>query len=288
MIYTIKNDILSVDVNSKGAELWSIKKDGTEYLWQGDATYWTNRATTLFPYIARLNDGKYTLDGKEYSMQIHGFAKLMDFSVKSHTESEIVIGFDANEETLAQYPFLFSFSMTFSLEGDTIITKYTVENSDDKTMYFGVGGHTGFNVPMDDGLEFTDYVLEFSEENEPTKVIFDEKCLVTGEMEPIGFSKTLKLRHDLFDADAILMTDMPKTVAIKSEKGEKSVIVSYPQMPYLAVWHKPKMEAPYVCIEPWSSTPSRADRIEDLSKQENLVSLEAKGTYENTWTITIK
>lgn len=288
MIYTIKNEFLSVDINGKGAELWSIKKDGTEYLWQGDATYWPNRATTLFPYIARLNEGKYTYKGNEYSMIIHGFAKTFEFAVKNQTESEIELEIVANDETLAQYPFLFAFSMTFSLEGSTLVQKYTVKNVDEKTMYFGVGGHTGFNVPLDEGVDFTDYVLEFDEAGTPTHVLTDDKNLISGECVPASFDKVLKLRHDLFNDDAVLLTDMAKTVELKTEKGEKSVTVSYPSMKYLAIWHKPRMEAPYVCIEPWSSMPSRGDRIEDFETQENLISLDAGKTYENVWTITIK
>ena len=67
MIYTLENDSLKVQVNSHGGELWSIQtKDGAEYLWQGDETYWKDRALNLFPYIARLTEGKYMLDGKTY------------------------------------------------------------------------------------------------------------------------------------------------------------------------------------------------------------------------------
>ena len=29
-------------------------------------------------------------------------------------------------------------------------------------MYFGLGGHPGFNVPLEAGLSFEDYCLEFS------------------------------------------------------------------------------------------------------------------------------
>jgi hypothetical protein len=49
--------------------------------------------------------------------------------------------------------------------------------------------------------------------------------------------------------------------------------VEFPQMPYVGFWHWPKAEVPYVCIEPWSSLPSRKDRVEDLEQQENLLSL---------------
>lgn len=288
MIYTIKNNYLSVDVNSKGAELWSIKKDGTEYLWQGNAEFWANRATTLFPYVARLNQEKCIVDGKEYSMQIHGFAKLYDFSVKTQKEDLIELEITSNEETLKAYPFEFAFRITFSLEKNSLVTKYEVENNGTKTMYFGVGGHTGFNVPLEDGLDFTDYELEFVKKHEPIIVgVSDDTKLITGKDTKANFGQVLKLRHDLFDHDAILMKNMSDEVILKSEKGEKSIKFHYPSMKYLAIWHKPLTKAPYVCIEPWSSTPSREDRIEDLAKQENLISLESNKTYENIWTITI-
>ena len=50
-------------------------------------------------------------------------------------------------------------------------------------------------------------------------------------------------------------------------------------LPYLGIWHMPHTDAPYVCIEPWSSLPSRKDVIEDLETQENLQILQPKGYY---------
>lgn len=54
MNYTIFNDFLEVTVSDVGAELMSVKskKDGTEYLWQGDPAFWAGRAYNLSPYAA--------------------------------------------------------------------------------------------------------------------------------------------------------------------------------------------------------------------------------------------
>ena len=51
MEYTIFNDFIEVTVSDVGAELMSIrsKKDGTEFLWQGDPEFWKGRAYNLFP-----------------------------------------------------------------------------------------------------------------------------------------------------------------------------------------------------------------------------------------------
>ncbi|MBR0333031.1 MAG: hypothetical protein IIX20_05900, partial [Alistipes sp.] len=95
------------------------------------------------------------------------------------------------------------------------------------------------------------------------------------------------LHHDMFDEDAIILTDMPRQITLGSDKGSKKVIVTYPGMDYLGLWHMPHTDAPYICIEPWSSLPSRKGVIEALEKQENLISLGAGESYENCWAVEI-
>lgn len=58
MNHMIKSDCLSVAVSDRGAELRS-DTNGTEYLWQGDPKYWSDRALTISPFVARLTDGEY-------------------------------------------------------------------------------------------------------------------------------------------------------------------------------------------------------------------------------------
>ena len=90
MLHTIQNDCMSVTVHEQGAQLWSIlSEDGTQVLWQGDKTYWADRALTIFPYVARLWQGRYELDGKTYEMPIHGFAPGSRFVLAEKTDARI-------------------------------------------------------------------------------------------------------------------------------------------------------------------------------------------------------
>jgi len=291
MIKTIKNDYLTVQVNLKGAEIWSVKDvSGTEYLWQGDPKYWSDRAFNIFPYVARMTEGCYTLHGVKYQMAIHGFTKDSAFEVVEAKADCITLQIKDTEETQKQYPFRFVFRITYSLEGNTLFIKYEVKNQDDHTMYFGLGGHPGFNVPLNPALDFTDYYIEFNEQGTPDRVIFSEDCFVMdGQTAPFKLENELRYRlhHDMFDEDAIIMTNMPKQVTLGSDKDDRKVRVTYPDMDYLGIWHMPKTDAPYICIEPWSSLPSRKDVIEELSAQDNLISLDAGKTYVNTWSVEI-
>lgn len=289
-IYTLENDSLKVQVNSHGGELWSIQtKDGVEYLWQGDEAYWKDRALNLFPYIARLTEGKYMLDGKTYEMPIHGFVNSSDLEAEEHTAQRLVLKLTDSENTREMYPFAFVYWLTYELVGNKLNVTFAVENNDKKVMYFGVGGHPGFAVPLEKGLAFEDYCLQFEAPGNPIRVGFSEDCFVNGEDSEFILSDggKLPLAHNLFDQDAIVLTDMAKAVTLCSEKGTRSVRVSYPQMNFLGIWHMPFTDAPYVCIEPWSALPSRKGRIEDLSEQPNLVHLPAGKRYENTWSIEI-
>ena len=292
--YSLDNGVLSVRVSSIGGQLLSVKKDGKEYLWQGDPAFWEDRAPNLFPYIARLTKGTYTVHGKEYHLPIHGFLPAAEMKAEAQEESLLVLRLDADESTLACYPFVFTLRIRYELNQDTLRIAYEVENGGEEDMYFGIGGHPGFQAPLEEGLSFEDYFLEFESEGQsgtgaqtPVRIGFSPTCFLNGKDEPWPLEKgcRIPLRHDLFDDDAIVLSHTPKTVVLRSEKGGRGVRVRFPQMPYIGFWHAVKKPAPYVCIEPWSSLPSRQDVVEELSEQPGLIHLEGKGVYRNLWSI---
>lgn len=289
MICEIKNTFLTVQCNTKGACLWSIQdKNGKEFLWQGDSMYWSDRAPVLFPYIARLTQKKYTYKGKSYEMEIHGFAKDREFLVEQKEKDSVKLVMEDDEKTRLQYPFRFRLEVCYSLCNRCIKVMFRVFNKDDKTMYFGIGGHPGFFVPIEKNLTFNDYYLEFSQASRPKKIKMSEDCFVLGEEDFCLINdKILCLKHELFNDDAIILKETPKEIALKSQEGMREICIRYPQMSYLGIWHKPKSNAPYICLEPWSSLPSRKNVIEDLEEQKDLQSLPVGKMYENLWEIEI-
>ena len=290
MIYTISNDRLIVDVSSIGAELQSVRSvTGQEYLWQGDPEIWSGRAPNLFPFVARLHDGVYSLDGMQYEMKIHGFVKSMELSCVEHEETLMVFELLANEETLTQFPRLFRFMVKYELKDNKLEISYIVDNLDNKPMYFGLGGHPGFNIPIYTDNDFEDYSVIFSEPSKPKRVIFSERIFVDHyEDYPLLDGTTLPLKHDLFDLDAVVLTDVPHSLRLASKKGGTSICVEFPGMNYVGFWHKPRTEAPYVCVEPWVSLPGDEYKPTVFEEKEDLVRLDPGKTYINTWSVSVE
>lgn len=288
-IYTIENEHLALSVSAKGAEMQSLKLDGRELLWQGDARYWPDRAPNLFPYIARLTNGAYTHNGKPFRLDIHGFVKDSRLAAVQQSHRSLVFELVSNTETLAQYPFAFVYRVAYVLQGSRVTVQYQVENSGDEAMYFGIGGHPGFALPLEAGLDFSDYFLEFSEPCRPVRILFSEENFVTGE-EPFVLQKhhRLPLAHALFNDDAIVLEKTPGSVQLKSDKGNACIQMDYADFRYLGLWHAPRTKAPYLCIEPWSSLPARQGVVEELTCQPSLLSLAAGGKHCSKWTIEVK
>ncbi len=289
MNYTIQNEKLKVVIRSLGAEIISMKdQDGKEYLWQGDPTYWDGQAPNLFPYVGRMIDKKYILDGKTYDMDIHGFAKDTDFAAEQVSESEIIFSIADSEVTYEQYPYHFQFKIMYKLSDVSLQVGYYVKNLDEKEMYFGVGAHPGFHVPFEEGTKFEEYYLEFGKCDDVQRVKFSDDCFVEGEAPyELRDGKYMDLRHDMFDEDAIVIRNMSDSVVLTADNAKKAIQVTYPNMDYLGFWHWPKVDAPYICIEPWSSLPSRKGPIEDLAKQPGLMKLQPMQEYFSPVTISI-
>ncbi len=279
MIHTISNEFLTINIAEKGAELRSIKStDGCEYLWQGDAKYWEDRAPFMFPICSSVFGDTYTYRGKEYKMGLHGFAQYESFAANKKSENEIAFTLTSNEKSREIYPFDFSLTITYTLEGKKLSVSADIKNTGDNTLCATFGAHPGFNAPLGSEGDFEDYYIEFSEKATPTKIIV---APVTGETEPLMLEdgKILRLRHDLFIPDGIFMYGMAKELTLRSTAGNRSVKMCYNDMKYLGIWQEYGTDTPFICIEPWCAPPTNDRKTtEDLETKKDLFHIAANDT----------
>lgn len=254
MIYTIKNGIATVRVNSLGAELISFETENGEYVWQGGI--WKDHAPLLFPACGRIANNTYTYSGKEYHMGIHGFARTSEFSLVEASEDRILLSISDNDATLESFPFRFTLLAEFKLVGDTLAANFTVRNDDDKTMLFMLGWHPGFNLFGDYPIE--SYVLDFGDTNCLTHHPTTDTKFISGAMTayPLEGGKYTLSEEEIYRLDALIFSDTLGKVKLCHPESPRSVEVTWSDnIPYVAFWKWAKSDVRYLCIEPWSGLP---------------------------------
>ena len=290
MLYKIFNDKLTVEISSLGAELQSIKYQGVEYLWQGNPEFWKGRAYNLFPICGRLTEGKYTYNGKEYEMNLHGFLRKHETLATVLADDSIDFKLVPDDEVKEMYPFNFEYHITYKLVDTKVQMNISVKNLDRKEMYFALGGHPGFNVPLEKGT-FADYYIEYDKSSNPYGLYKSDTCYTTNDIYQIDNIKenTIPLAHNMFDRDAMFIAGLKGPIKLKNNLDSREVIVDIPkEMQYVGLWHAPKTEAPYVCIEPWTSVPAYDEVVDDLETKRDMFSIQPEETYNLEWSITVK
>ena len=219
MNIVLKNEHLTLEADTIGAQLRRIlTKKGRDILWRGDEAYWRDSAPILFPFIGRLYEERHEVKGTSHPMTIHGFASLSRMDVAEQTQEYVLFRMSENVETLRSYPFPFQLEIGYRLCANVIEITYRVHNTGSEPLSFGIGGHPGFNVPLEEGLSFEDYELAFMDACRPMRIGFDESILLSGRdiPYPLEEDRRLGLRHELFDEDAIILAHTAKGVVLQN------------------------------------------------------------------------
>ena len=278
---TIKNEFLTATVNSMGAELASIRDNSTqkEYIWQGNPAVWSGQAPLLFPITGRLLDDSYTYNGKKYSLPKHGFARKSAFTLMRSKPNQAVFGLFSNEKTMEAYPFRFFLGAEFKLDGKMLRVTHTVQNQDDKTMYFSFGAHPAFNITVGDSVVFSD-------KEKLSTLLTNGSGYVVGEKTLSDHSDTVVIDEHIFDADALFFPAMESISAkIVNTQGKEILQMTYGKVPYLGLWAKPG--APYVCIEPWFGICDHENVSGKIEEKPAIMSLKPQEEFVFSYDITI-
>jgi galactose mutarotase-like enzyme len=284
---TIENNNLKVTIQNQGAEITSIinKATTTEHMWQADPEVWPWHAPNLFPIVGGCFNNEIHSEGKSYSLGRHGFARNSEFAASDLKPTHAKFSLVYDENTLAVYPYKFTFQVLYDLIDNKLRVSYKVINNDNKTIYFSVGAHPAFNVPFNTNETLEDYYLEF-EEDEPLEThLLSESGLFNGTKEVVPVEAGgLPLTKELFVKDALVLKDLKsRSVTIKSKKHERSLKVKFPHFNYLGLWSKPGSS--FVCIEPWLGCADTEGKKWDISEKEAIHALEHGHVFEVDFTI---
>ena len=248
----IKNDKLTVTVSKHGAELQSIKDaNGKEYLWQADPKFWDRHSPLLFPIVCGLWEDKYRVNGKEYKLGRHGFARDTDFKLIAQGDNQLVYCLNDSAETLKDYPYHFNLAVSYKITENKIKVVWHVENTDNKEIYFQIGGHPAFNVPDLKQGEPLAGTLKFNEE-EPSRLYGNVGgCITPGYHKVKTEDGLYKFTQDDFKDDAVIFDHSQlKKISIINKEGKPEVTLDI-KTPAVGIWSPYGKDAHFVCIEPW-------------------------------------
>ncbi len=277
----ISNETLKVSISTLGAELTSVIKNGKEMMWDANPDVWGFHAPILFPICGAVKDDKYILDGKEYTLEKHGFARASEFEVENVSENQAVFLLKSTPETLKKYPYDFEFRVIFTLKDNQLKVEYKITNLTDKTMYSAAGGHEAFACP--EGVEAYSVIFE-QEEDLDANII--EGGYVSKKTKCLGKGvKELPLKDEYFEIDAIpLFSLKSRKVTLKNTITGECISLDFEGNNYFLIWTKYK--AKYVCLEAWSSAPDFSDSGHDFTKKDGILVIPPHESETKQHTIT--
>jgi len=287
---TIKNALVSATINPKGAELVSLIHQASqiEYMWSADPDFWGKSSPVLFPIVGSLKDDTFIFEDKEYHLSRHGFARDRIFEVESQSEDSVTLILESDEASKKVFPFMFEFRLHYSLDENRLNVKYSVSNTGNTAMFFSVGGHPAFKVPLVDETSYEDYYLEFNTIEDFMRWPLTKEGLIEAipEKFPTNDNRIL-LTKELFYQDALVFKHLQSdSVTLKSDKITHQLKFDFSGFPFLGIWAA--KNADFVCIEPWCGIADSANHNQQLTEKEGINHLNANEIFERTWRVEIE
>ncbi|KAF0093717.1 MAG: aldose 1-epimerase [Puniceicoccaceae bacterium 5H] len=287
---TLQNQRFTAKISADGAEIQSLfdRITQTEFIWQGDPEWWGKHAPILFPIIGLLKDGKYRYKGVEYAMPKHGLVRGREWELIEELPVRARFRIKSDAETRFSYPFEWQLVVTFQLEMDGLHIRYKVRNLGQDEMYFSLGSHPAIRLPWLPDTEFEDHELVFAEEEAWARYPMTDNGLIetTPETLPVE-NRSLRLRHELFARDALIMRGIKsRSVQLRCDGVPEYVEVDLGGAPDLGIWQPEG--APFLCIEPWFGVNDTVDHDQELTHKPGILKLGPGEAFRTAYAICVR
>jgi galactose mutarotase-like enzyme len=248
-VIAIESNVLTAVVNPFGAELTSLRDaEGRELMTEADPAFWAGRAPLLFPIVGRLGGDVLRVDGVEYPMRQHGFARRRRFEPVEQAAHRVRLRLVDDAETRAAYPFAFALDAEFALAGATLTIAIAIANPGEAPLPASFGFHPAFAWPLPYGARREEHRIVFDrDEPAPIKTIADG--LIAGDRPSPLTGRTLALSDALFAEDALVWDPIASQSLTYGPPAGPSLRIDFPDTPQLALWTRPG--ARFLCVEPW-------------------------------------
>ncbi|HAH53932.1 MAG TPA: aldose epimerase [Flavobacterium sp.] len=282
MTTTISNSILKAQIKHLGAELISLKSNqNKEYIWEGNPTFWGKHSPILFPIVGTLKNNIYLINGKQYQLNRHGFAREMEFELIQKTPESARFSLISTKETKKMYPFDFELQICYSLKGNKLNIDFKVENKNEITMPFSIGAHPALALPGN----FENYRLEFQQDEILNYYLLEGGLISNNSVELPLNNRQLGLKYQLFENDALVFKTLKSNSITILEKANPIVKVNFNEFPNLGIWTV--QNGPFLCVEPWFGYSDTLTGYDDFSKKEGIRLLRKRETFESNYNLEV-
>lgn len=288
MVNEYKNELITILVNSRGAELKSLLLGNRQYIWSGSPKYWNRSAPVLFPIVGTLKDKQTNINGVTYPIMQHGFLRDLEFEYLGLINDEETYVNEYNSESLGLYPFKYRVYIKYKLKNLKVITTFVVENIDEVDMPFNIGGHPGIMCPIYSNDKFSDYRICFEkgETFDSPKVMSNATLDFSTSVLHFDDLKELELNKEMFSIDTIIIPEVKSSWVKLLNKENKGILFSFNNFKTFAIW-TPFNDAPFVCLEPWQGNNDHHDADGLYIHKDNIITLKPNQKYVASYMIEI-
>ena len=295
-IISISNSSLTASIDTMGAQLMSLQKGESEYLWQGNSNWWPRRAPILFPIVGVLKDGKADSAEGTVSLARHGLARLNQFEVVEQSTSSVTLQLKSTEETRTSYPYDFELRLIFSLDGNTLTQTYEVTNTGNVVLPFTLGAHPAFNIPVPgvEAASLDQYRLLFTRSwtSFGPSITDEGLCDYATPQRLVVDSDTLPLSWELIDREkTITLEDVPYrriTLTTNAEAFSEAhgIQMEFDGFDYLGIWSAAP-GCPFVALEPWCGIADTVDTDGIFEHKPGIICLDPEQSIAKTLSIKV-
>ena len=286
----ISNNQLAVTISPIGAEVQSIKDVNTqcEYLWHGDAQWWSGHSPILFPIVGGLWNGTCRVDGQELHISKHGFVRRAPWRVVSVEAHKAVFEFVSTVGTFAIFPYAFRLTATYSLDDRKLRAEFCVENLGGSPFCFQLGGHPAIALPNWDDAQPLDGYLRL--EGNTTHVLRagEQGCLEPDTFPvPLNADGLVPLTVDTFSHEALIFDNHQVSAASVLTPSGQPVARVESTAPVWLFWSPQGVHTPFVCLEPWYGLCDHQSFCGDITERPYINTVNGHATWMGGYGIEI-